>query len=154
MHGNAHNFLHPDQPPPQPNARLAQRLAALIDGAAVHAIAVPEHASLGTAARASAALDWTPPERAAFIEQLLIDPAITDAQHPGVTRSRVRALLPDHRKTQIDAVLKWLDAASVLAPPLMPAAPFRHPRRLRHTDAAALAERLADTPFPHGGESV
>ena len=129
---------------------FAHRLATLIDDRASISDIAPGGGYISHAPDVvpHAAGVWTPQERAAFAEQLLADSTIAAAQHPGVTRSRLRALLPEHRKAQAEELLQWLEAAHVLAPPSTPAAPFRHPRRLACTTATDLRERLAATPHP------
>ena len=129
---------------------LAHRLAVLIDDHPSSSDIAPgnSHISYALDVVPHAAGVWTSQERAAFAERLLIDPTIATAQHPGITRSRLRALLPEHRKAQAEELLQWLDAAHVLAPPITPDAPFRHPRRLTCTTAADLRARLAATPHP------
>jgi hypothetical protein len=128
---------------------FAQRLAALIDDqeTLTDASTVGRHAPLA-AGVAHFPGAWTPQERGAFAERLLADTSIGAAQHPGVTRSRVRAMLPDHRKAQDEQMLQWFDAAQVLAPSITPDAPFRHPRRLTCTTPTDLLARLAATPHP------
>ncbi len=128
-------------------ADLAQRLAALIDGDDPPAMDDMEHAPNTRAALADTSC-WTVHERTALVDRLLHDASIGTTQHPGITRSRLRTLLPEHRKAQVDAVLQWLEAARVLAPPITPASPFRHPRRLASTTAAELLGNLNATPHP------
>jgi hypothetical protein len=136
-----------------PDAHLAQRLATLIDGVPEAAPAPVGHNNAGDVNEVITSLThWTPSELAAFSEQLLTDPAIVYAQHPGVTRSRIRAILPNHRKAQAEQVLHWLDVAQVLARAITQDAPFRHPRPIACATAADLADRLAAVPYPASAE--
>ena len=126
---------------------LAQRLAALIDGDDPPAPGETQHA-LSTRAAPVGAPCWTAHERTALVDRLLHDAHIGTTQHPGITRSRLRTLLPDHHKAHVDAVLQWFEAAHVLAPPITPTLPLRHPRRLVSTTAADLLRQLDATPHP------
>ncbi len=128
-------------------ADLAQRLAALIDGDDPPTPGGTRRAPDISAVPAGTP-SWTAHERTALVDRLLHDASIDNTQHPGITRSRLRTLLPEHRKAQVDAVLQWLEAARVLAPPITPASPFRHPRRLASTTAAELLGNLNATPHP------
>jgi hypothetical protein len=128
-------------------ADLAQRLAALIDGDDLSVMHDMEHAPDTRTAPAGTPY-WTVHERTVLVDRLLHDASIGNTQHPGVTRSRLRTLLPEHRKAHVDAVLQWLEAAQVLAPPITPALPFRHPRRLICTTPEKLLCKLNATPHP------
>ncbi len=129
---------------------LAQRLAALINGAPVSATYPEANTNAATRANdmASSTTQWTSEVLALVGERLLNDAAIIAAQHPGVTRSRIRAVLPDHLKAQDEQLLHWLDAAEVLAPPITLNEPFRHPRRILCTTVRELVERLCAMPHP------
>ncbi len=152
---------------------LAARLAALIDGPAdgpspdgqqyqersfVHAPAAPDTqsatrpvqstpapSSLDSAAHAAG---WTLPILQLVARILLTDEAINQAQHPGLTRNRIRPLLPDYLRKEADTLLHWLDAAHLLAPPVSQMEPFRHPRPLTCSTAEELVRRLMATPYP------
>jgi hypothetical protein len=128
-------------------ADLAQRLATLLDGDDRPAMNDMEPV-LDTSTAPSGTPCWTTHERTALVDRLLHDARIGNTQHPGITRSRLRTLLPEHRKAQVDAVLQWLEAAQVLAPPITPASPFRHPRRLASTTVPELLGNLNATPHP------
>lgn len=131
------------------DALLAQRLAALIDGApALSPATVGRKDGDNVTKVLTSPRHWTLLELAAVSEQLLTDPAIVYSQHPGVTRSRIRAILPEHRKAEAEQILHWLDTAQILAPPITPEAPFRHPRTIACATAAELADRLAAVPYP------
>jgi hypothetical protein len=85
---------------------------------------------------------WTLQILEQLAQRLLTDPAIVASQHPGVTRNRVRMLLPDYLKSQDEHVLRWLDAAHLLAPPVTPTEPFRHPRKICCATTTELIRRL------------
>jgi hypothetical protein len=161
----------------QVRSPLACRLAALIDDAdhpatvvPIEERAAPIHVVLHTSAgqpsisqqsatpadvdelaivRADAyAVGWTLRLLQDVATRLLECSNKGEMQHPGVAPKRVRAILPDHLKVQYMLVLRWLDAAHVLAPPVAVTDPFRHPRLITCSIAAELVARLVATPYP------
>jgi hypothetical protein len=144
---------------------LAARLAALIDGqtSALALSTVPSTASSPPSSpslqsapppspldAAAQAAGWTLPVLENIARCLVTDLTIVDAQYPGLTRNRVRPLLPENVRSEADPLLRWLDAAHVLAPPASAAEPYRHPRRLLVTGLDDLVQRLVATPYPTG----
>ncbi len=91
---------------------------------------------------------WSDADLAALVTCLTTDSTLTGGQHPGVTRGRLHHVLPEHLKSQARLVLLWLDAADLLAPPLKPEEPYRHPRALRSRDPAVVRAALRATPRP------
>jgi hypothetical protein len=87
----------------------------------------------------------------ALMDRLLSDPVITDPPAPGVTKKRIRAMLPPNTPTA-DAVamalLMWFDAAAIIAP-TVPERRWRDPRPFC-TDIGrdAIAAALRATPLP------
>jgi len=87
-------------------------------------------------------------ELACMIEQLLNAAAIWHVQPPGLTRGRLAQALPDRFKIRAMALLRWLDAASLLVEPRSEALRWREPRALTTADLMIIAARLSDTPAP------
>jgi len=87
-------------------------------------------------------------ELACMIEQLLNAAAIWHVQPPGLTRGRLAQALPDRFKIRAMALLRWLDAASLLVEPRSEALRWREPRALTTADLVVIAARLSDTPVP------
>jgi hypothetical protein len=85
------------------------------------------------------------------MDRLLSDPVITDPPAPGITKKRIRAMLPPNTPTA-DAVamalLMWFDAAAIIAP-TVPERRWRDPRPFC-TDIGrdAIAAALGTTPLP------
>jgi hypothetical protein len=167
----------------QVRSPLACRLAALIDDAdhtakvlPIEELAAPihvvQHNSAGhpslsqqsvtpadvdelAVVRADAyAVGWTLPLLQEVVTRLLECSNKGEMQHPGVAPKRVRAILPDHLKVQYMLVLRWLDAANVLGPPVALTDPFRHPRVITCSIAAEVVARLVATPYPKTLDSV
>jgi len=134
--------------------------AAPDDGAFPPAPAVaPEGAGdAAAAAAAPAASPWPdgpPPLRAAdlgaLLERLIDDPVLTEGPAAGLTKNRLRALLPPNT-VGADAVamtlLLWLDAAGVIAP-VAPERQWRAPRPFSiGMGLTAIAAALHATPLP------
>jgi hypothetical protein len=167
---NSNNEHHPHQ---TARASLAARLAALIDGPADvpsdtserHQEHISGHPSTSSSMQsptrpspvpappspldtAAHAAGWTLPILHSVARHLFTNEAINEAQHPGLTRNRIRPLLPDHLRKEADTLLHWLDAAQLLAPPVSQMETFRHPRPLTCKTTEDLVRRLAATPYP------
>lgn len=145
---------------------LAARLAALIDGqtsaSAVSTMPSPPSSILSSPSLqpappsspldpAAQAAGWTLPILESIARCLLVEPTIVDADYPGLTRNRVRPLLPADVHNEADALLHWLDAAQLLARPASAAEPYRHPRPLLVTKSDDIVQRLVTTPYPTRG---
>lgn len=161
----------------QVRSLLAYRLAVLIDGAGptekplpgnnsihmldtgqdhdVHELSVAEQVAppidvdaLANAHADAYAAGWTMPLLQEVATRLLEQSSTDEIQHPGVAPKRLRVLLPDHLKAQYIHVLRWFDAAHVLAPAVTPKDPFRHPRPIVCSTVAECIARLLATPYP------
>lgn len=168
---------------PQVQSSLAYRLASLIDGVVSTEDVVPAEYSfdmpnatqddLGSRllvmtpvappvnsdeladVRADAyAAGWTMPLLQEVAMRLLEQSSMDGMQHPGVAPKRLRIILPEHLKAQYLHVLRWFDAAHVLAPAVMPTEPFRHPRPLVCSTVDELIMRLLVAPYPEVEDSV
>lgn len=161
----------------QVRSQLACRLASLINGADptekplpdsnsfrmldtgqdhdVHELSVAEQVAppidVDTLAHAHAdayAAGWTMPLLQEVATRLLEHSSTDEIQHPGVAPKRLRVLLPDHLKAQYIHVLRWFDAAHVLAPAVTSKDPFRHPRPIVCGTTAEFITRLLATSYP------
>jgi len=151
------------------SSSLAARLAALIDGQANTLVtsSVPSPSSSVTLSRSllptssSSPLDsiaqaagWTLPILENVARRLLAESTIVNADYPGLTRNRVRPLLPADVHTEADFLLRWLDAAQLLAPPPRVVEPYRYPRPLVVTSGDEMVQRLITTPYPNMAKGV
>ena len=84
----------------------------------------------------------------ALFARIAASPAITAGAKPGLTRNRLRALLPPEQRSLANQLYVWFDAAGLLADPSRPDLRWREPRALHSHEPAWIAVRLAATPIP------
>ena len=92
--------------------------------------------------------DLPPRQLAALLRACRNHPAIIAAAPPGITRRRIAPLLPIAQRGAALDLVRWLDAADLLAPVATDALRLREPRMLCDLDEAVICARLHATPLP------
>lgn len=144
---------------PRPLSAAAQRLAAIVSGAAPTAVAMGRAASVPDVPADDAEFPPMPGKlRGSDLRNILTraicNETIVAGPFPGLSPKRLKQCMDRAFHPYADTVLVWFEQAGLLAEPVKAEEPFRHPRRLMNEDLRWMAERLRATPVPQEDEVV